>query len=348
MTLDDRPVPEDRSPVLEVDRISVTYPGRRTVPWRKQQPVLAVREASLYVLPGETLGLVGESGSGKSTIGRAILRLTDVAEGTIRTTDADVTGFGRTVPTSYRRSVQMVWQDPYSSLNPTMTIGQMLGETLSLHRGVRGASARAAAADLLTRVGLDAAHLDRHPHEFSGGQRQRIAIARAIAPQPDLIVLDEAVSALDVSTQSQIIGLLEQLQRDSGVAYLFIGHDLSVVRHICHRIAVMYAGRIVESGPTDQVCDHPMHPYTEALLAASPVPDPIVQRQRGAERRALIGHADAAPLSTGCPFAPRCPHAMPVCWTTMPATVASSNHTTVACHLYLDDGSPSDRTTPVA
>ncbi|MEO5724964.1 MAG: oligopeptide/dipeptide ABC transporter ATP-binding protein [Ilumatobacteraceae bacterium] len=324
-------------PVLDLKNVSVRYPGHRRVPWRRQLAVDAVRDVSLHIMPGETLGLVGESGSGKSTLGRAILRLVDVATGTVHVSGEDVTAFGRRVPVSYRRAVQVVWQDPYSSLNPTMSIGQTMAESLRLHRGLRGSAVTDAATELMERVGLNGSHLRRHPHEFSGGQRQRIAIARALAAQPKLIVLDEPVSALDVSTQSQVIGLLEDLQAETGVAYLFIAHDLPVVRHISDRIAVMYRGRIVETGPADRLCDNPAHPYTEALLAASPIPDPVEQRRRSVARRDALreqlASADSDSGADGCPFRHRCTMALPECVETFPITTPVSSGGEVACYL---------------
>lgn len=333
------------SEVLLLDDLSVTFGSSRRSPLgRRRNVVRAVQHASLSVGDGESLGLVGESGSGKSTIGRAILRFLEPSGGTIRLGDVDVTAFGRSVPRSYRRDVQIVFQDPFGSLNPSMTVGALLGEPLTLHFGLRGDRRTRRATELLEQVGLDAGHLQRYPHEFSGGQRQRIAIARALATEPKLIVLDEPVSALDVSTQGQVINLLDALQRENGTAFLFIAHDLAVVRHISDRIAVMYHSRIVEIGPTEQVCDRPAHPYTELLIASIPDPDPEVQRSRSARRRSLaVGVAGAAglPPEEGCPFARRCPVAMPVCKESFPDPVETSAGGTVWCHLYSESGSGS-------
>ena len=253
-------------PLLDIDGLTIVFPGGRgQLPWQRRPDVRAVQGASLTVGVGETVGLVGESGSGKTTLGRAVLRFLTPADGTIRLGDFDVTGFGRSVPAAYRNAVQVVFQDPVGSLNPSMVVADIIGEPLMLHEGLKGEARRVRAAALLEQVGLRAEHLDRYPHEFSGGQRQRIAIARALATSPDLIVLDEPVSALDVSTQSQVINLLEQLQRDTGAAYLFIAHDLAVVRHACERIVVMYHSRTgaIGAAPTDSCpfadrCPHVM------------------------------------------------------------------------------------------
>ena len=325
-------------PLLDIDGLTIVFPGGRgQLPWQRRPDVRAVQGASLTVGVGETVGLVGESGSGKTTLGRAVLRFLTPVEGSIRLGGFDVTSFGRVVPPAYRNAVQVVFQDPVGSLNPSMVVADIVGEPLMLHEGLKGEARRARAAELLEQVGLRAEHLDRYPHEFSGGQRQRIAIARALATSPDLIVLDEPVSALDVSTQSQVINLLEQLQRDTGAAYLFIAHDLAVVRHACERIVVMYHSRIVETAPADAICEQPTHPYTELLLASIPDPDPDVQRRKSEHRRALTrgvtGAIGAAPTDS-CPFADRCPHVMDICRESFPDEVATMTGGTVACHLH--------------
>ncbi len=325
-------------PLLEIDDLTITFPGGRgALPWQRLPDVRAVQHASLKIDAGESLGLVGESGSGKTTIGRTILRFIQPASGSIRLGDFDVTGMGRTTPLEYRRAVQVVFQDPVGSLNPSMEVGELIGEPLSIHFGLSSADRAKRAGDLLEQVGLERHHLRRYPYEFSGGQRQRIAIARALATEPKLLVLDEPVSALDVSTQSQVINLLEHLQRETGTAYLFVAHDLAVVRHVSHRIAVMYHSRIVEKGSADDICDDPRHPYTELLLASIPDPDPVVQKEKTRQRRALsvgmAGATGAAPVD-GCPFAPRCPHAMDVCTTTFPEWTPTTTGGEVACHLH--------------
>ena len=326
-------------PLLRVDDLTITFPGGRgALPWQRQPDVRAVQNVNLEIIPGETLGLVGESGSGKTTIGRAIMRFIDPAGGSIRLGEFDVTNFGRKTPPEYRRAVQVVFQDPVGSLNPSMTVGDLIGEPLMIHFDM-GAEARAKrAGDLLEQVGLERHHLERFPYEFSGGQRQRIAVARALATAPQLMVLDEPVSALDVSTQSQVINLLERLQDETGAAYLFIAHDLAVVRHISDRIAVMYHSRVVEKGSSDQVCDEPRHPYTELLLASIPDPDPMVQPLRSQRRRDLsvggeLGVIGAAP-EVGCPFANRCPHVMDICRSEFPDALPIPSGGEVRCHLH--------------
>lgn len=326
------------APLLEIDDLTIVFPGGRgALPWQKLPDVRAVQHVSLQIDAGDTLGLVGESGSGKTTLGRAVLRFLRPESGSIRLGDFNVTGFGRSAPTEYRKVVQVVFQDPVGSLNPSMVVGSIIAEPLRIHFGMDSSAARERAGELLTQVGLQRHHLDRYPHEFSGGQRQRIAVARALATEPDLLVLDEPVSALDVSTQSQVINLLERLQRETGAAYLFIAHDLSVVRHTCHRIAVMYHSRIVELGESDDICERPAHPYTELLLASIPDPDPAVQHVKSQRRRELaqgMAGASGRALSDSCPFAERCPHVMDVCRESFPEPVPTATGGTVWCHLH--------------
>ncbi len=326
-------------PLLQIDDLTITFPGGKGQwPWQRQPDVRAVQNANLSIRPGETLGLVGESGSGKTTIGRAVLRFIRPAAGAIRLGDFDVTGFGRSVPPAFRRAVQVVFQDPVGSLNPSMVVGEIIGEPLQIHFGMDAAARAARAGDLLEQVGLERHHLERYPYEFSGGQRQRIAVARALATEPQLLVLDEPVSALDTSTQSQVINLLDRLQAETGAAYLFIAHDLAVVRHISDRIAVMYHSRIVEQGGSDEVCEAPRHPYTELLLASIPDPDPAIQPGKSERRRELtvggaIGAVGAAPAG-GCPFVNRCPHTMDVCREEFPEPFALDGGGAVRCHLH--------------
>ena len=272
---------DEADTILRVEDLNVEFPAGRG------RTVYAVSGISFDIAKGETLGLVGESGSGKTTVARAILRFINPESGSIRLGDFDVTGFGRSTPLEYRKAVQVVFQDPVGSLNPSMVVGDIVGEPLAIHLGLKGEAARERAAELMDQVGLQEHHLDRYPYEFSGGQRQRIAIARALAASPDLLVLDEPVSALDVSTQSQVINLLEELQRKTGVAFLFIAHDLSVVRHISDRIVVMYLGRVAEIADSADLYTSPAHPYSHALLSAVPVPDPDIERER--ERIVLQG-----------------------------------------------------------
>ncbi|MDX6740094.1 ABC transporter ATP-binding protein [Actinocorallia sp. A-T 12471] len=331
--------------LLQVHDMSVTYEAGRAMGWKRRQ-VKAVDGVTFDVRPGETLGLVGESGSGKSTVGRAILRLTDVSDGSITFDGADVTALGRATPLAYRRAVQAVFQDPASSLNPRHCVADAVTVPLRRH-GIGDRAARdAAAAEAFERVGLSRAHLHRFPSELSGGQRQRVAIARALALQPRLVVCDEAVSALDVSTQSQIINLLGDLQDATGMSYLFITHDLRVLRHIAHRVAVMHAGRLVELAPVEKLFTSPRHPYTRSLLAASPSPDPS-ERERRRSRRAnyQVNHhgPEIVRGEAGCPFRARCASVMQICHTTTPTPRTLSDDATVSCHLYEPDKTPTPR-----
>ncbi|WP_328467806.1 ABC transporter ATP-binding protein [Actinoplanes sp. NBC_00393] len=285
------------------------------------------------VAPGETLGLVGESGSGKSTTGRAILKLAEPTSGTIRFEGRDIGTMGL----EYRRAVQAVFQDPASSLNPRHVVADAVIASLRRH-GLDRPDERAAEA--FEQVGLSRAHLSRYPAELSGGQQQRVAIARALALGPRLVVCDEAVSALDLSTQSQIINLLADLQAETGVSYLFIAHDLGIVRHLSHRIAVMLAGRIVEIAPADQLFQHPRHPYTRALLAASPVAHPSGRQEHRIKRAAYRPLHKGAPIkrdAVGCPFRARCGRVMEICHTTTPPVYDLLDGQQAACHLYAED-----------
>ncbi|GAA4768600.1 ATP-binding cassette domain-containing protein [Microbacterium gilvum] len=277
------------APLLEVKDLVVEYPGKglRGTPFR------ALKGVSLDIRPGECVGLVGESGSGKTTLGRAVLGLAPVTEGSIVYDGRDISHLGRAERRALATEIQVVFQDPYSSLNPSMTIEQILAEPLGI-QGVPAAEARKRVRDLLDQVGLPSDARSRLPREFSGGQRQRIAIARALALSPRLIVCDEPVSALDLSTQARVLDLFIEIQEQTGVAYLFVTHDLAVVRHISHRVAVMYHGEIVEDGDGDQVTSAPEHPYTQRLFMAAPVPDPDRQEERRAERRALIAAESSA------------------------------------------------------
>lgn len=270
-------------PLLKVTDLVVEYPGKGF----RAQPFRALKGVSLDIRPGETVGLVGESGSGKTTLGRAALGLAPVSGGSIHYNGRDISHLSRGARKALASEIQVVFQDPYSSLNPSMTIEQILAEPLTAS-GTPGKEARSRVRDLLDRVGLPANARSRLPREFSGGQRQRVAIARALALDPQLIVCDEPVSALDLSTQARVLDLFIEIQERTGVAYLFITHDLAVVRHVSHRVAVMYHGEIVESGECDQVTAHPSHPYTQRLFMAAPVPDPDKQAERREARRALL------------------------------------------------------------
>ena len=289
--------------MLEVRGLTKRFPSRRG----KGDDVRAVDGVSFWLRPGETLGLVGESGCGKTTTGRAVLRLIEPSAGTILFRGQDVCAMDREALRAFRRRAQIMFQDPFGSLNPRLTVGGMLDEVLRVHRlaGDRDGRRRRI-AELLERVGLRAEHADRYPHEFSGGQRQRLGIARALAVEPELLVLDEPVSALDVSVQAQVVNLLEDLQAELGLTYLIIAHDLALVEHVSDRVAVMYLGRIVETAPAAELYHSPRHPYTRALLSAIPRPDPSAAR---AGRIVLPGDVPS-PVDPppGCPFHPRCPH----------------------------------------
>jgi peptide/nickel transport system ATP-binding protein len=330
-------------PLLDITALRMTFPVRTGPLRRVTGAVKAVDGVDLRVPVGRTLGLVGESGSGKSTLARLILRLVDPTDGSIVLDGHDLTELGGRQLRHTRRSMQIVFQDPYSSLDPRMRVNEIVGEPLAIYDGLTGSARDDRVAELLEQVGLGRYALYRRPHEFSGGQRQRIAIARALAPGPRLLVCDEPVSALDVSTQSQVINLLTDLQDRLGLAFLFIAHDLSVVRHISDRIAVMYLGRIVEEGDAEEVYLRPRHPYTEALLSAIPIPD--VHRPEGSHRIVLTGEV-ANPLDppSGCTFHPRCPYAMDICTSVEPPPITVAGGITVRCHLHTSgpvlDGAP--------
>ena len=300
-------------PILKVDGLSVRFPAGRAGFWGKPRSVSAVENVSFEIQRGETLGLVGESGSGKSTTGRAILRRVALAAGTIHFKGQDITHTSGEELRRLRRHMQMVFQDPYASLNPRMRVFDIIAEPLVVHGVVKhAAEARERIAKLLALVGLPEDTQTRYVHAFSGGQRQRIGIARALALEPDLIVADEPISALDVSIRAQVVNLMQDLQQQLNLTYLFIAHDLSVVRHISHRIAIMYAGQIVEIADRDAIYCNPLHPYTEALLSAVPIPDPKLQRAR--QRIVLKGEIpDPMNPPTGCRFQTRCPYATQQC-----------------------------------
>jgi oligopeptide transport system ATP-binding protein len=317
--------------LLEVRNLKVHFPVKDSVFQRARQFVRAVDDVSFMLNPGETVGLVGESGCGKTTLGRAVIRLIEPTSGQVLFRGEDITRLNGSALRAHRHRFQMIFQDPFSSLDPRLSVENAIGEALDIHRRTSGFTARRQRVEeLLEQVGLDAAHGVRYPHEFSGGQRQRIGIARALAVEPELMVCDEPVSALDVSVQAQIINLLQDLQRDRGIAYLFVAHDLAVVKHISQRILVMYLGRIVESGEAQGICLSPKHPYTQALISAVPVVDPVFKR-----KRILLAGDVPSPLSppTGCPFHPRCPVAEARCKTEPPVLREIGVGRWVACHL---------------
>jgi len=303
---------------------------------RGDRPVVhAVDGVSLEVRRGETLGVVGESGCGKSTLGRCLVRLTDLTSGTVEYAGQDITRLSRRQLRPVRRDVQLVFQDPYASLNPRRRVGDVVAEPLQVHGFGTPGEIRRRVAELFDVVGLSAAHVERYPHEFSGGQRQRIGIARALAMDPKLIVADEPVSALDVSIQAQVLNLFADLQDDLGLTYVFIAHDLGVVRHVSDRIAVMYLGEVVEIADADPLYDAPAHPYTEALLSAAPeIDDGTEEIPR--ERIVLTGDVpNPVDKPTGCPFHPRCSYAKDVCRTDRPALVQVAPSRFTACHFPL-------------
>ncbi|MBW6401913.1 dipeptide ABC transporter ATP-binding protein [Roseomonas sp. HJA6] len=299
---------------------------------RKPTTLKAVDEVSLSIAAGETLGLVGESGCGKSTLGRLLLRLIEPTSGAITFDGNEITRIGRMEMRGFRRSMQIIFQDPYGALNPRMSVEDIIAEPLLIHGARPGAETRAKVTAMLEKVGLPARALDRFPHEFSGGQRQRIGIARALVLHPRLIVCDEAVSALDVSVQAQIVNLLQDLQREMGLTYLFIAHDLSVVRHISDRVAVMYLGKVVEVAEKKTIYAAPLHPYTQALIAAVPAQHPA-QRSRGKRQRIVGDIPSALNPPSGCRFHTRCPHVMPVCRERAPVLKDAASGHQVACHL---------------
>jgi len=318
--------------LLEVSDLKKHFPIHKGVFSRVSGHVYAVDGVSFAIKRGETLGLVGESGCGKSTVGRTLLRLLEPTDGSIRVAGQDITHLDAEHLLPYRRRMQMIYQDPYASLNPRMTAGEIVGEPLIIHQVGTLEERRDRVAALFERVGLRPAAMRSYPHEFSGGQRQRIGIARALALSPDLIVGDEPVSALDVSIQAQIINLLMDLQEELKLSYLFVAHDLAVVEHISHRVAVMYLGRIVEMTDKQSLFEMPLHPYTEALLSAVPIPK---SSARGRKRVILTGDVPS-PINPppGCHFHTRCPYAMPRCKTDVPALREVTPGHMASCHLH--------------
>jgi oligopeptide transport system ATP-binding protein len=318
--------------LLRVDKLVKYFPITRGIIIQKEVgAVHAVDDVSFDVRSGETVGLVGESGCGKSTTGRTILQLYKPTSGHVYFEGEDLAKLHGERLRQMRRRMQMIFQDPYASLNPRMTVEEIIGEPLIVHNAARGNEVRDRVKELLNLVGLSGGLVDRYPHEFSGGQRQRIGVARALALQPSLIICDEPISALDVSIQAQVINLLEDLQSKMGITYLFIAHDLSMVRHISNRVAVMYLGVIMEMASRDELYKHPLHPYTQALLSAVPIPDPVIEEKR---RRTILEGDVPSPINppSGCRFRTRCPLAQEICAQTRPEFRELAPEHWTACH----------------
>jgi oligopeptide transport system ATP-binding protein len=330
--------------LVEVRDLHKYFPIRAGVFSRHVGDVKAVDGIDFAIKRGETLGLVGESGSGKTTAGRVVLRLLEATSGDVLFEGRSILGLGREEVRKLRKEMQIIFQDPYASLNPRMTVGDIIGEPLQIHGIASGKAAEARTQELLRLVGLQPYHANRYPHEFSGGQRQRIGIARALAVNPKFIVADEPVSALDVSIQAQVINLLQDLQSQFGLTYLFIAHDLSVVRHISTRVAVMYVGKIVEIADRDDLYERPLHPYTQALLSAIPIPDPSIESRR---KRIILAGDIPSPVNppSGCRFHTRCPLAFERCKAEIPAFKRYANEHFAACHWVEEhDGAAPDLT----
>ncbi len=319
------------APLIEVNNLSKFFVTDRTLLGAPRAVVKAVENVSFAVAAGETLGLVGETGCGKSTVARTLVGLYTPTAGKVLFRGQDIhAALAGAEGDQFRRRVQMIFQDPYASLNPRMTVGDIVGEPLDIHGLATGSERRDRIVHLLDQVGLSAEHANRFPHEFSGGQRQRVGIARALAVGPEFLVCDEPISALDVSIQAQVVNLLQDLQAEYGLTYLFVAHDLSMIRHISRRVAVMYLGTLAEIAPVDELYTNPQHPYTQALLSAIPIPDPLAEKGR----RIVLGGDVPSPLNPppGCKFHTRCPRAFDRCRIEAPPLLARGNHF-VACHL---------------
>lgn len=323
---------QNKEVVLEVKNLCKYFPIKKGI-FNKPSYVKAVDNVSFTIKRGETLGLVGESGCGKTTTGRTVLKLYEPTSGQIIFNGEDITNHSPKEMVSLRKNMQMIFQDPYASLNPRMTVGDIIGEAIDIHGLYKGKERTDRITELLLKVGLNGDHINRYPHEFSGGQRQRIGIARALAVQPDLIICDEPISALDVSIQAQVINMLEELQEELGLTYLFIAHDLSMVKHISTHIGVMYLGKMVEKGQADDVYMNPKHPYTQALLSAVPLPDPEAAKNN---KRITLEGDIPSPIDPppGCRFKGRCKYAMDICGEKDPELQEVEKDHFVACHLF--------------
>jgi len=320
---------DNREVIVSIDHLKTYFQVGKG--FGKKQVVKAVDDVSIDIYKGETFGLVGESGCGKSTLGRTIVKINEPTEGKILVKGEDITHLSGAELKKFRKNIQLIFQDPYASLNPRMTVGEIIREPMVIHNVYKTrAEQDARVVELLKIVGLKPDHIRRYPHEFSGGQRQRISIARTLALNPEFIVCDEPISALDVSIQAQIINLLKNIQKELGIAYLFIAHDLSMVKHISDRIGVMYLGHMVEVGDSKEVYENPMHPYTQALLSAVPIPDPVVGKEK---KRIMLEGELPSPINppSGCPFRTRCPYAMEKCAETRPELKEVGGRL-VACH----------------
>ncbi len=323
----------DEKVLLEINNLSKFFSAKTSFLSKKKSYVKAVDRVSFTINKGETLGLVGESGCGKTTTGRTIIKLYEPTTGEIIYNGVDLAKLSQKEMLPYRRKIQMIFQDPYASLDPRMTVGDIIGESIDIHKLMKGNDRTERIRSLLSKVGLNRDHINRYPHEFSGGQRQRIGIARALAVEPECIICDEPISALDVSIQAQVVNMLEDLQNDMGLTYLFIAHDLSMVKHISNRIGVMYLGRMVELGESNELYSHPLHPYTQALLSAIPIPDPD---ESAAKKRIVLEGEIPSPIDPppGCRFRGRCRYAKPICSEVDPELKEISKDHLVACHLY--------------
>jgi oligopeptide/dipeptide ABC transporter ATP-binding protein len=319
--------------LVEVNNLKKYFPIKTSLFNKSKQVVKAVDDVSFHIYKGETFGLVGESGCGKSTLGRTLNRLYDPTSGEIFFDGKDIAKLNNKELQPYRKRMQMIFQDPYSSLNPYMNVEEIIDEPLEIHTSLSKVERKEVIMDILEKVGLKKEDMEKFPHEFSGGQRQRIGIARALSINPDFILCDEAISALDVSIQAQVINMLEDLQAEMKLTYLFVAHDLSMVRHISNRIGVMYLGKMVEISKSDELYSKPLHPYTQALLSAIPIPDPI--KAKNSKREIITGELPSPiEMETGCHFRSRCPFAKPICAEVNPQLKEVDGEHLVACHLY--------------